>query len=172
MPMGPIIPNSGCGLRMRRCPASHSATGACRSSTWRPASSRRLVLGRDRLGKKPLVYRHDAGRLLFASELKSLLTVPGLPREIDPSAIDEYLTYQYVPHPNTIFRGFRKLPPGCYAVYQDDKLDVRPYWRPDFTQERRITKRAAIAELSEVLDSAVKMRMRSDVPLGAFLSGG
>ena len=77
------------------------------------ASRRRLVLGRDRSGKKPLVYRHEPGRLLFASELKSLLQVPGLPREIDPAAIDEYLTYQYVPHPNTIFRGFRKLPPGA-----------------------------------------------------------
>jgi asparagine synthase (glutamine-hydrolysing) len=136
------------------------------------ANRRRLVLGRDRLGKKPLVYRHEPGRLLFASELKSILEVPGLPREIDPAAIDEYLTYQYIPHPNTIFRGFRKLPPGHYAIYQDDRLEVRPYWRPDFTQERRLTKRMAIEELRELLDSAVKMRMRSDVPLGAFLSGG
>jgi asparagine synthase (glutamine-hydrolysing) len=136
------------------------------------ANRRRLVLGRDRLGKKPLVYRHDAGRLLFASELKSLLEVPGLPRELDPTAIDAYLTYQYIPHPQTIFRGFRKLPPGHYAVYQDDKLEVRPYWRPDFTAERRITKPQAISELRELLSSAVQMRMRSDVPLGAFLSGG
>jgi asparagine synthase (glutamine-hydrolysing) len=136
------------------------------------ANRRRLVLGRDRLGKKPLVYRHEPGRLLFASELKSLLQIPGLPRDIDPSAIDEYLTYQYIPHPNTIFRGFKKLPPGSLAIYQDDKLDVRPYWRPDFTNERPITKRAAVEELRELLDSAVRLRMRSDVPLGAFLSGG
>jgi asparagine synthase (glutamine-hydrolysing) len=136
------------------------------------ASRRRLVLGRDRLGKKPLVYRHDSGRLLFASELKSILQVPGLPRDIDPAAIDEYLTYQYVPHPNCIFRGYQKLPPGHLAVYQDDKLQVRPYWRPDFSVERRISKHAAIDELRELLDSAVKLRMRSDVPLGAFLSGG
>jgi asparagine synthase (glutamine-hydrolysing) len=136
------------------------------------ARRRRLVLGRDRLGKKPLVYRHEAGRLLFASELKSLLEVPGLPREIDPAAVDEYLTYQYIPYPKTIFRGFRKLPPGCFAVYQDDQLQVRPYWRPDFSQERRLTKRTAIEELRELLDSAVQLRMRSDVPLGAFLSGG
>ena len=77
------------------------------------ARRRRLVLGRDRLGKKPLVYRHDPGRLLFASELKSLLAVPGLPREIDPAAIDEYLTYQYIPHPNTIFRGLQKAAAGA-----------------------------------------------------------
>jgi asparagine synthase (glutamine-hydrolysing) len=136
------------------------------------ARRRRLVLGRDRLGKKPLVYRHDPGRLLFASELKSLLVVPGLPRDIDPAAIDEYLTYQYIPHPNTIFRGFRKLPPGHWAVWQDDKLEVRPYWQPDFTIERRIAAQEAIAELRRLLEDAVRIRLRSDVPLGAFLSGG
>src|SRR5262245_1226619 len=136
------------------------------------ANRRRLVLGRDRLGKKPLVYRHERGRLLFASELKSLFQVPGLPRDIDPAAIDEYLTYQYIPHPNTIFRGFHKLPPGHLAIFHDDKLEVRPYWRPDFTQERRLSKSAAISELRDLLASAVTMRMRSDVPLGAFLSGG
>jgi asparagine synthase (glutamine-hydrolysing) len=136
------------------------------------SNRRRLVLGRDRLGKKPLVYRQEPGRLLFASELKSLLTVPGLPRELDPAAIDEYLTYQYIPHPNTIFRGFRKLPPGWCAVYQDDELQLRPYWRPDFSDERPLRKGEAIEELRELLDSAVRMRMQSDVPLGAFLSGG
>src|SRR5947209_12298596 len=88
------------------------------------SNRRRLVLGRDRVGKKPLVYRHEPGRLLFASELKSILQVPGLPRDIDPAAIDEYLTYQYVPHPNTIFRGFKKLPPGHLAVYENDALQV------------------------------------------------
>jgi asparagine synthase (glutamine-hydrolysing) len=133
---------------------------------------RRLVLGRDRLGKKPLVYRHDPDRLLFASELKSLLEVPGLPREIDFSAVDEYLTYQYVPHPNTIFRGYRKLPPGHVAVYQDDRVSVRSYWTPDFTAERHISESQAIEELRSLLESAVRLRMRSDVPLGAFLSGG
>jgi len=136
------------------------------------SNRRRLVLGRDRLGKKPLVYRQEPGRLLFASELKSLLTVPGLPRVLDPAAIDEYLAFQYIPHPNTIFRGFRKLPPGWCAAYQNDELTLRPYWRPDFSYERRLSKREAIEELRELLDSAVRMRMRSDVPLGAFLSGG
>ncbi|MEX2174494.1 MAG: asparagine synthase (glutamine-hydrolyzing) [Pirellulaceae bacterium] len=136
------------------------------------ARRRRLVLGRDRMGKKPVVYRQDPGRLLFASELKSILAIPGLPREIDHSAIDEYLTYQYIPHPNTIFRGYKKLPPGHWAVWQDDKLEVRPYWQPNFTFERRISARDAIEQLRELMESAVKVRMRSDVPLGAFLSGG
>lgn len=133
---------------------------------------RRLVLARDRLGVKPLVYRHEAGRLSFASELKSLLQLPGVPREIDPAAIDEYLTYQYVPHPNTILRGFRKLPPGHFAVWHDDRLDVRPYWLPDFNHERQVPQRDAAEQLRELFTSAVQMRMRSDVPLGAFLSGG
>lgn len=133
---------------------------------------RRLVLARDRLGKKPLVYRHEAGRLLFASELKSLLQLADVPREIDPSAVDAYLTYQYVPHPRTIFRGIRKLPPGHIGVWSDDRLSVRPYWRPDFSVERNISQADAAQQLRETLTSAVSLRMRSDVPLGAFLSGG
>ncbi len=136
------------------------------------ARKSRLVLGRDRLGKKPLVYRHEPGRVLFASELKSLLTLPGLPREVDPAAVDEYLTYQYVPHPNCILKGYRKLPPGHYAQWQDDKLVVKPYWLPDFAHEVSISERDAAERLRELLESAVTMRMRSDVPLGAFLSGG
>ncbi|MCO6457707.1 MAG: asparagine synthase (glutamine-hydrolyzing) [Pirellulaceae bacterium] len=136
------------------------------------STHRRLVLARDRLGQKPLVYRHEPGRLLFASELKSLLEVPGVPRQVDPAAIDEYLTYQYVPHPNSMLRGFRKLPPGHLAVYQDDRLQVRPYWEPDFSSERPVSETAAADELRELLASSVRLRMQSDVPLGAFLSGG
>ncbi len=78
--------------------------------------------------------------------------MPGLPREIDPAAVDEYLTYQYVPHPNTILRGFRKLPPGHYAVWQDDKLEVRPYWQPDFA--RRAAHHAKQAQSSELRRAA------------------
>src|SRR5205823_4249862 len=113
------------------------------------ANKRMLVLGRDRLGKKPLVYRHDPGRLIFASELKSLLQVPGLPREVDPVAVDEYLAYQYIPHPRTIFRGFQKLPPGHYAVYRDDRLEVRPFWKPDFGYEQQLTLHEAVEQLRE-----------------------
>lgn len=136
------------------------------------ANHRRLVLGRDRLGQKPLVYRLESQRLLFASELKSILQVPGVPRELDRGAIDEYLTYQYVPHPNTIFRGIRKLPPAHRAVYQDGELAITPYWRPDFNIQRPMTEAEACEQLRETLTSAVKLRMQSEVPLGAFLSGG
>jgi len=133
---------------------------------------RRLVLARDRLGEKPLVYRVEPDRLLFASALRSLLEVPGLPREIDPNALDEYLTYQYVPHPNTIYRGFRKLPPGHFAIWQDGRFEVRPYWQPDFQTELTMDRHEAATRVRELVDQAVSSRMRSDVPLGAFLSGG
>ncbi len=133
---------------------------------------RQLLLARDRLGEKPLVYRHEPGRLLFASELKSLLQVPGVPREIDPQALDAYLTYQYVPHPQSILRGFAKLPPAHYAVYRQGRLDVRPYWSPDFNAEEPRPAADYAEELRELLTSSVAMRLESEVPLGAFLSGG
>ncbi len=136
------------------------------------ARRRQLVLARDRLGEKPLVYRLEPGRLLFASELKSLLEVPGVPRELDPQAVDAYLTYQYVPHPQTILRGIAKLPPAHVAVYRDGRLDVRPYWQPDFQAEDRRPAEEDARELRELLTSSVEMRLESDVPLGAFLSGG
>jgi asparagine synthase (glutamine-hydrolysing) len=136
------------------------------------ARQRQLVLARDRLGKKPLVYREERGRLLFASELKSLLQVSDVPRDIDPSAVDEYLTYQYVPHPNTIFRGMRKLPPAHYAIYRDGRLRVGCYWQPDLAREVARPEREYREELRERLTQAVENRLQSEVPLGAFLSGG
>jgi len=131
-----------------------------------------LLLARDRLGQKPLVYCQQPGRLLFASELKSLLEVPGVERQIDPQALDEYLTYQYVPHPRTIFRGIAKLPPGHCAVYRDGSLEVRPYWKPDFDVEEDRPAADYAEELRERMTRSVELRLQSDVPLGALLSGG
>jgi len=131
-----------------------------------------LLLARDRLGKKPLVYRLEAGRLLFASEIKSILAAPGVPREIDPQAVDEYLTYQYVPHPRTIFQGIRKLPPAHYALWREGRLDVECYWSPDFTREVPRPAEEYRRELRSLLSDAVRRRLMSEVPLGAFLSGG
>lgn len=151
------------------------------------APRRRLLLARDRLGQKPLVYRLEKDRLLFASELKSLLAVPGVPREIDPAALDEYLTFQYVPHPNTIFRGIRKLPPAHLAVYEEGRLKITRYWSPDprsisthLDSKDHIRQLQAAADdpptavrlLRDTLTEAVRLRLQSDVPLGAFLSGG
>ncbi|MFW6170948.1 MAG: asparagine synthase (glutamine-hydrolyzing) [Planctomycetota bacterium] len=136
------------------------------------ARKQQLILGRDRFGQKPLLYRADPDRLLFASELKSLLQVPGFPREIDATAVDHYLTYQYVGHPRTIFHGVRKLPPGHYGVYGDGQLTVERYWDPDFSSTWQGSEEEAIEQLRSTLESSVKLRMQSDVPLGAFLSGG
>jgi len=136
------------------------------------ASRQQLLLARDRLGQKPLVYRLEPGRLLFASELKSLLEVSDVPRRLDPQALDAYLTYQYVPHPRTIFQGIAKLPPGHYGVYREGRLEVRPYWQPDFNVEEDLPAAAYSEKLRELMTSAVELRLQSDVPLGAFLSGG
>lgn len=133
---------------------------------------RRLVLARDRLGQKPLVYRHEPDRLLFASEIKSLLKVPGVPRRVDPSAVDEYLTYQYVPHPNTIFAGIHKLPPAHVGIYCDGRFAVEPYWNPGWQREVDLPEAEYAERLRAELTRAVELRLQSDVPLGAFLSGG
>lgn len=132
----------------------------------------RLVLARDRLGKKPLYYTVQNGQLFFASELKSLLQVPGLERDIDPGAIDLYLTYQYVPHPHSIYKGIHKLPPAHFAVYEDGELTVAPYWKIDWSHEENTTWSVASEKLRDLLTDSVRLRLRSDVPVGAFLSGG
>jgi asparagine synthase (glutamine-hydrolysing) len=133
---------------------------------------RRLVLARDRIGQKPLYYRQEAGRLAFASELKSLLAIPGTSREIDPAALDEYLTFQYVPHPHTIFRGISKLPPAHVGVWQDGDWSVHCYWKQEWNVEKPISIGDAVEPLRERLRESVRMQLQSDVPLGAFLSGG
>lgn len=132
----------------------------------------RLVIARDRLGQKPVYYRHDPGRFVFASELKSLLQIPDLPRQVDPNAVDEYLTYQYIPYPNCILQGYRKLPPGQLVVAEQDRIEVSTYWEPSFQSESSISQGDAIERLRELMRSSVRLRMQSDVPLGAFLSGG
>ena len=101
------------------------------------APRRTLVLARDRLGQKPLVYRNDGRRLVFASELKALLALPEstMPRQLDPLALDHYLSYGYVPAPRTILDGTHKLPPAHYAVWHDGKLALERYWQPDWNVE-------------------------------------
>lgn len=133
---------------------------------------KKLVLARDRLGVKPLVYRLDPGRIAFASELKSLLELPGVPRELDASALDHYLALQYVPHPRTIFRGMHKLPPAHYAVWRDGRLTLTRYWRIDPHLEVPLSDAEYRERLRDTLSEATRLRMISDVPIGAFLSGG
>ncbi len=140
------------------------------------APQRTLVLARDRMGQKPLVYRHDRarGRLAFASELKALMALPDdiMPRRVDPLALDEYLCYGYVPHPRTILEGVAKLPPAHFAVWHDGSLSIERYWAADWNLERDRPIDEGAAELRQTLDEAVREQMVADVPLGAFLSGG
>jgi asparagine synthase (glutamine-hydrolysing) len=136
------------------------------------APRRRLLLARDRVGKKPLYWRSDGTALVFGSELKALMQDPGMPREVDPVALHHYLTYQYVPAPWSILRDVRKLPPGHILVWQDGTHEVRPYWRLDCTPRPVTDEREAAEELREKLLDATRVRMVSERPLGAFLSGG
>ena len=136
------------------------------------AKHRRLILARDRLGQKPLVYAHQPGRLAFASELKSLRELPDAKFDLSFAAIDAYLTYQYVPHPQTIYQGVSKLPPASFAVYQDDKLKIETYWQPDPNARFEGSEMEAVEQTKALLDDSIALRMQSDVPLGTFLSGG
>ena len=133
-----------------------------------------LFIARDRIGKKPLYYYHAGGdRLAFASEIKCLLQLPGIKREIEPTAIVDFLAYHYIPDPKTIYRNIYKLPPAHYMVLKSGgEPHIGEYWDIDFTQQEGRTFAAAEEELLELLQDATSARMVADVPLGAFLSGG
>jgi asparagine synthase (glutamine-hydrolysing) len=131
----------------------------------------RLVLARDRLGVKPLYYAlPESGdvQLAFASELKSLLKVPGVSRELDLESVASYLAYLYIPHPRTAVRGARRLPPAHVLVAEDGRIDVRRYWSLDIDAETDPDPE----RLWELLAEAVELRLVADVPVGSFLSGG
>ncbi|MEQ9410634.1 MAG: asparagine synthase (glutamine-hydrolyzing) [Fuerstiella sp.] len=134
----------------------------------------RLVVVRDRLGQKPLFYRSETGRFAFASELKSLLQIPDIPRQVNNTSILRYLMLQYVPAPHSILEGFQRLPPASIAVIQHGQLSIQQYWSPPWHQPDRSRRRIEDwrEELRHELTEAVRLRLRSDVPLGAFLSGG
>jgi asparagine synthase (glutamine-hydrolysing) len=134
-----------------------------------------LFLARDRLGVKPLHYALlPDGQLIFGSELKALAAHPAFASELDPLAIEEYFALGYVPEPRTIYAGARKLPPAhTLAVRRGDPVPVpREYWDVRFTLDNPIGEREAVAELVERLRESIRLRMISEVPLGAFLSGG
>ncbi len=133
---------------------------------------KRLVLARDRLGKKPLFYSWDGRRLVFGSEIKALWKAGGLSREMDPEALSDYLSYQYVPAPKTIYRSVRKLRPAHYLIADQSGIREVPYWDIHFGQTRQVSESEWCEEFLAEYRSAVKARLVSDVPLGAFLSGG
>ena len=136
------------------------------------ARSHTLFIARDRLGQKPLFYFIDSDRFIFASEIKAILTDPEVPIEPDPIAIDHFLALQYIPAPLTAFRGIRKLPAAHWLEIRNGRVQQGRYWKLRYTPKRNMTMQEAIAELQWRIAEAIRLRLVSDVPLGAFLSGG
>lgn len=151
------------------------------------AKRRRLLLARDRLGKKPLYYAAQENRLFFGSEMKAIFASQQISRKLDRVALDLYLTYQYIPHPHTIEKTIRKLPPAHFLVWECEHAatqfgtysapKINRYWEIPRTEINReeitdLSKNEWTHSLQDLLRDAVKIRTRSDVPIGAFLSGG
>lgn len=134
---------------------------------------RRLLIARDRVGKKPLHYWHDgAGQLSFASELSALLADPDVPREMDLESLDAYLAHGYIGAPWSIYRGVRKLPPAHILTFQDGRLETSGYWDVSFQPKHKEEQSELEEETRRLIGEATRKRMLADVPLGAFLSGG
>ncbi len=132
-----------------------------------------LFIARDRVGKKPLLYSHQSnGDLIFGSEFQALLKHPDISRDVDYNAIDSYLTYLCVPAPQTAFNQIRKLEPGHWLRWKNGEIETKRYWLPDFSKKIKISQAEAEEETLRILREAVKLRLISEVPLGAFLSGG
>jgi asparagine synthase (glutamine-hydrolysing) len=145
----------------------HELDGMFAFAIWDPVK-RTLFAARDRLGKKPFVYRHDGERFQFASELAALEG----PKAIDRLALEQYLAFGYIPAPLTIYQGVRKLPPGHTLTFDGTAVRIDKYWEPKLEPEYVAHEREAVHNLVGVLADAVKKRLVADVPVGAFLSGG
>jgi asparagine synthase (glutamine-hydrolysing) len=133
-----------------------------------------IFLARDRIGKKPLKYLLNDTEIIFASELKAILTQKGIKSEVDYKAIQLYMTYGYVPSPLTGFVGIKKLEPGTYLFINLDRKTVekKKYWEPNFKNKLQLSEKGWCARILDTLEESTKIRMISDVPIGAFLSGG
>lgn len=133
-----------------------------------------IFLARDRIGKKPLKYLLDDSVLIFASELKAILTQTGVKRELDYKAIHLYLTYGYTPGPMTGFVGIKKLEPGTYMFInlRNKGVEIKRYWEPKFRNKLQLSEKEWCRRILDTLEESTKIRMISDVPVGAFLSGG
>ena len=136
------------------------------------AQRKRLVLARDRLGKKPLYVARLPGRLLFASEIKSILADHTVSRELNYSALNEYLALGYVPAPMTLFKGIEKLLPGHYLICERNQISQHCYWDLDPETVDHLPEEEWVERVREKLIESTRIRLISDVPLGAFLSGG
>jgi asparagine synthase (glutamine-hydrolysing) len=149
----------------------HRLNGMFGFALW-DARRRRLIVGRDRLGIKPIYLYRDANRFVFASEAKALLALPGSSAAIDPAALHSYLNLGYVAAPLSIFRGISKLPPASMLIVEGGRVEERRYWRVSGTIDRGIAEGEWVERIRTRLKESVRMQMVSDVPIGAFLSGG
>ena len=131
-----------------------------------------LFIARDRLGKKPLYYFSHNGRFAFGSEIKAILALENIPREIRLDAVYDFFAYQYVPDPKSIFKHIHKLPPAHYLLLNKDGFSISEYWDLSFKNTSRDSEETHKAQLKGLLEKVTKQRMVSDVPLGSFLSGG
>jgi asparagine synthase (glutamine-hydrolysing) len=131
-----------------------------------------LFLARDRVGKKPLLYAEVNGQLVFGSEFSALLQHPSVSKDIDFEALNRYLSFMCVPAPLTAYQGIKKLEPGHSLRYRNGEIKIQRYWQPDFSKKLDISEEEAAERTIEILRDAVKVRLMSEVPLGAFLSGG
>ncbi len=136
---------------------------------------RRLFASRDRFGIRPLFYWQDGSQFAFASEVKSLMANPSVPRSIDPRGLDQLFTFWANIPPRTVFRGICELPPGHNLTIEGNRVTTQPYWELDYAtngEQERLSEDDWAEQLLEVLTDAVRLRLRSDVPVGAYLSGG
>lgn len=132
----------------------------------------RLLLVRDRIGIKPLYYAQIGGELVFGSEPKALLAHPGVGRALDPVALHHYFSLKNIPAPRSAFLSIRQLRAGEMLSWRDGKIDVRRWWRLAYREAAKVTEAEAAARIRELLEDSVRLQMRSDVPVGAYLSGG
>jgi len=132
----------------------------------------RLFMARDRFGVKPLYYNRNARFLAFASEIKALLEIAQVPREIDPDALDQFLSLRYVPGPRTMFKDIFRLQPGHTLVVDDRGVHVRKYWDINYSAMSPASPRQIAESFEELLEESVRLRLIADVPVGVFLSGG
>ena len=132
--------------------------------------NKKLFLIRDRLGIKPIYYYHNKNKFGFASEIKCLLELPGFKKQINEIALNSYFTHRYFPGEDTLFKGIKRLLPGHYLVL-GKKLEVKKYWDIHFSANNNSVQNNALF-VKNLLENSVKMRLMSDVPLGAYLSGG
>jgi len=133
---------------------------------------KRLFFARDRLGQKPFIYHHTPHGFYFGSEIKVLLHLPFFTKRLRQEAITEYLLYGYIPHPHTAFEGLQKLPPGYFGLIENHQLKLSQYWSPNLSPDPTLRLEECQEMIRSRLQDSVRTQLRSDVPLGCFLSGG